>query len=46
MKSLNTIFKEDDVSEMLFKLNEQMRLMNDELLSQIVLQNQKKKQTN
>ena len=35
MKSLNTIKGDDDMSEVLFKLNEQMRLMNDDLLKQI-----------
>ena len=42
MKGLNTIFAEDDISEILFKMNEQMRLINDDLMSHIILQQQKK----
>jgi len=34
-KSLNIVTKEDDISEMLYKLNEQLRLMNDDLMGQI-----------
>ena len=41
-KSLNIVNKDDDIMEVIFKLNEQMRLMNDDLVTHISLQMQKK----
>jgi hypothetical protein len=37
LKALNIVNKDDDVSEMLYKINEQVRLMNDDLMAQIRL---------
>jgi hypothetical protein len=42
-KSLVIIHKDDDMPEVLFKLFEQMRLMNDDLLNHLEIQNTKKR---
>ena len=42
-KSLMIIDKDDDMPEVLFKLFEQMRLMNDDLLNHLEIQHTKKK---
>ena len=41
-KSLNIISKDDDISEVLFKMFEQVRLINDDITSHINVQKQKK----
>ena len=41
-KGLNIIKKDDDISELLFKMFEQMRLLNEDLSSHISVQQQKK----
>lgn len=42
MKSLNIIKKDDDISEVLFKMFEQMRLLNFDLNKHIEIQTAKK----
>jgi predicted Ser/Thr protein kinase len=41
-KSLNVVKKEDDFSEMIFKLFEQVRLLNDDLINHNEMQQSKK----
>ena len=41
-RGLHIVKKEDDLSEVMYKLNEQIRLLNDDIVGQITLQAQKK----